>query len=102
VSERWAIYSTIKGMPVRWTRVVTHPNRRSAMEAYQAISSVPHDKYEYRVMPDAGWLLQAEEKMPLVNPHASYIQQDRQTTNQQHWLRRHGFSDARQAYNAGC
>ena len=43
-----------------------------------------------------------KDKMPRINPHASFIKQDAQLRQQIKWLKFHGFKDARQAQEAGC
>ena len=44
--------------------------------------------------------MEGQDRMPLVNPHASALKQDQQLRAQLRWLKAHGFKDAREAYNA--
>ncbi len=40
-------------------------------------------------------------KMPRINPHASYIKQNSQLKMQLRWLKLNGFKNAREAQEAG-
>ena len=40
-------------------------------------------------------------KMPRINPHATYLQQDAQLREQLTWLKNHDFKNVREAQEAG-
>jgi len=42
-----------------------------------------------------------EERMPLINPHATAIQQAKQVISQMKWLKAHNFKTCRDAQEAG-